>query len=286
MIKLQNFKRTKNLDKTTKDLAEKNRQRIEARLLQERIKEDKFQEELKIKKKNDPNFRDYDKEPLIIQSYEKFFVLTLLVSSFIFAGIFAGILNELRWREVPRELLWLSLIPMSYIIIVAFFQKFKFKNHKIKFTNHYIEFYDYEKSKRQCKIIKDELARPFFTECTMKKSMPDVFFNLLMILAISLTFLSTGFLKTIYLLISFYLANLALKFIVYIFLNRSLKGFRIFPFIQVAKSQHIVSMYGALLSARYYLIYLYNDEIYKEVKKYFLQKNINIDNLPKSYNML
>ena len=33
-------------------------------------------------------------------------------------------------------------------------------------------------------------------------------------------------------------------------------------------------MYGALLSARYYLVYLYNDEIYKEVKKYFLQKNI------------
>lgn len=45
-------------------------------------------------------------------------------------------------------------------------------------------------------------------------------------------------------------------------------------------------MYGTLLSARYYLVYLYNDEICKEVKKYFLQKNINIDNLPKSYNIL
>lgn len=44
-------------------------------------------------------------------------------------------------------------------------------------------------------------------------------------------------------------------------------------------------MYGALLSARYYLIYLYNYEIYKEVKQYFLQKNIDIDNLPKSYNI-
>ena len=77
-------------------------------------------------------------------------------------------LNELRWREVPRELLWLSLIPMGYIIIVAIFQKFKFKNHKIKFTNRYIEFYDYGKLKRQCKILEDKLARPFFTQCTMK----------------------------------------------------------------------------------------------------------------------
>ena len=88
-------------------------------------------------------------------------------------------LNELRWREVPRELLWLSLIPMGYIIIVTIFQKFKFKNHKIKFTNRYIEFYDYGKLKRQCKILEDELARPFFTQCTMKKSI-NVFFDFIL----------------------------------------------------------------------------------------------------------
>lgn len=274
-----------NLENDIKQKAEQLRKNAEAKIQQAQIKEQKYQQWLENQKKNNPNFRDYDENPLIIQSYEEFFVLTLLVSSFLFACILAGMLNELRWREVPRELLWLSLIPMSYIIIVAIFQKFKFKNHKIKFTNRYIEFYDYGKLKRQCKILEDELARPFFTQCTMKKSIPDIFFDLFMILLIILSFLSSGILE-MYFFISFYLANLILKFLFYIFTSKSLKNFKIFPFIQVNKPHHTVPMYGALLSARYYLVYLYNDEIYKKVKKYFLQKNINIDNLPKSYNIL
>lgn len=179
-------------------------------------------------------------------------------------------LNEFRWREMPRELLWSSLIPMSYIIIVAIFQKFKFKNHKIKFTNRYIEFYDYGKLKRQCKILEDELVRPFFTQCTMKKSIPDILFDLFIILLIILSFLSFGILE-MYFLISFYLTNLILKFLFYIFTSKSLKNFKIFSFIQVNKPHGTVSMYG-VLSAGYYLVYLYNNEIYKEVKKYFLQK--------------
>ena len=273
------------MENDIKQKAEQLRKNAEAKIQQAQIKEQKYQQWLENQKKNNPNFRDYDENPLIIQSYEEFFVLTLLVSSFLFACILAGMLNELRWREVPRELLWLSLIPMSYIIIVAIFQKFKFKNHKIKFTNRYIEFYDYGKLKRQCKILEDELARPFFTQCTMKKSIPDIFFDLFMILLIILSFLSSGILE-MYFFISFYLANLILKFLFYIFTSKSLKNFKIFPFIQVNKPHHTVPMYGALLSARYYLVYLYNDEIYKKVKKYFLQKNINIDNLPKSYNIL
>ena len=273
------------MENDIKQKAEQLRKNTEAKIQQAQIKEQKYQQWLENQKKNNPNFRDYDENPLIIQSCEEFFVLTLLVSSFLFACILAGMLNELRWREVPRELLWLSLIPMGYIIIVAIFQKFKFKNHKIKFTNRYIEFYDYGKLKRQCKILEDELARPFFTQCTMKKSIPDIFFDLFMILLIILSFLSSGILE-MYFLISFYLANLILKFLFYIFTSKSLKNFKIFPFIQVNKPHHTVPMYGALLSARYYLVYLYNDEIYKEVKKYFLQKNINIDNLPKSYNIL
>ena len=274
-----------NLENDIKQKAEQLRKNAEAKIQQAQIKEQKYQQWLENQKKNNPNFRDYDENPLIIQSYEEFFVLTLLVSSFLFACILAGILDELRWREVPRELLWLSLIPMGYIIIVAIFQKFKFKNHKIKFTNRYIEFYDYGKLKRQCKILEDELARPFFTQCTMKKSIPDIFFDLFMILLIILSFLSSGILE-MYFLISFYLANLILKFLFYIFTSKSLKNFKIFSFIQVNKPYSTMPMYGTLLSARYYLVYLYNDEIYKEVKKYFLQKNINIDNLPKSYNTL
>ena len=149
-------------EKIMREKAEQMTKKAEMKIQQAKEKEAKYQQWLENKKQTDPNFRDYDENPLIIQSYEEFFVLTLWISSFVFAGIFAGILNELRWGKVPRELLCLSLIPISYIVIVAILQKFKFKNHKIKFTNHHIEFYDYGKLKRKCKIVEDELGRTFF----------------------------------------------------------------------------------------------------------------------------
>ena len=276
------------MENDIKQRAEQLRKNAEAKIQQAQIREQKYQQWLENQKQNNPNFRDYDENPLIIQSYEEFFILTLLGSSSISCLILFGLLENL-WDYGTIEdkvFFWFSLIPITYIVIVAIFQKFKFKNHKIKFTNRYIKFYDYGKLKRQCKILEDELARPFFTQCTIKKSKFDILFNLFMVLVISLTFLSAGILETMYFLISFYLANLILKFLFYIFASKSLKNFKIFPFIQVDKPHHTVPMYGALLSAIYYLIHLYNDEIYKEVKKYFLQKNINIDDLPKSYNIL
>lgn len=87
---------------------------------------------------------------------------------------------------------------------------------------------------------------------------------------------------------SFYFSNLLIKLFFYLFINFSLKGFKIFPFINIAdKSYTTPSAYSGIgLTARYFMIYLYNDEIYKEIKKYFLQQCINIDDLPKSYNVL
>ena len=101
------------------------------------------------------------------------------------------------------------------------------------------------------------------------------------ILLIGLIIFSKGF--AILIVIFFYISHLIFRFIFYIFLNRSFKGFLTFPFIKVADETFTAHGYGSVFSSRYFLVYLYNDEIYKEVKKYFLQKNINIDDLPKSY---
>ena len=266
------------MENDIKQRAEQLKKNAEAKMQQAQLKEQKYQQELELQKKNNPNFRDYDKEPLIIQSYEEFFVLTLRISSCFFAGIFAGILNELRWGKVPRELLWFSLIPITFIIIVAIFQKFKFKNHKIKFTNHNIEFYDYGKLKRKCKIAEDELGRTFFANSCVKTETYHiiVYFIVIFILIIDGS-------KLLLPLILFYLVNLMFKFIFYLFINRNLKGFSALPFVRISNEVYTVSMYATPISGRYFMIYIYNDEIYKEVKKYFLQKNINIDNLPKSY---
>ena len=142
------------MENDIKQRAEQLRKNAEAKIQQAQIKEQKYQQWLENQKQNNPNFRDYDENPLIIQSYEEFFVLTLLSSSFISCLILFGLLENL-WDYGTIEdkvFFWFSLIPITYIVIVAIFQKFKFKNHKIKFTNRYIEFYDYGKLKRQCKI--------------------------------------------------------------------------------------------------------------------------------------
>ena len=266
------------MENDIKQRAEQLKKNAEAKMQQAQLKEQKYQQELEFQKKNNPNFRDYDKEPLIIQSYEEFFVLTLRISSCVFAGIFAGILNELRWGKVPRELLCLSLIPISYIVIVAIFQKFKFKNHKIKFTNHNIEFYDYGKLKRKCKITEDELGRTFFANSCVKT---ETFHIIVYFIAIVLLIVGGGKLLLPFILL--YLSNLMFKFIFYLFINKNLKCFSALPFIRISNEVFTVSMYATPISGRYFMIYLYNDEIYKEVRRYFFQQGINIDNLPKSY---
>jgi len=113
------------LENDIKQKAEQLKKNAEAKIQQAQIKEQKYQQWLENQKQNNPNFRDYDENPLIIQSYEEFFVSTLWTSSFLFCSIFSGILQELRRGEIPQEFLWISLIPITFIIIVAFFQKFK-----------------------------------------------------------------------------------------------------------------------------------------------------------------
>ena len=128
------------MENDIKQRAEQLRKNAEAKIQQAQIKEQKYQQWLENQKQNNPNFRDYDENPLILQSYEEFFVLTLLGSSFISCLILFGLLENL-WDYGTIEdkvFFWFSLIPITYIVIVAIFQKFKFKNHKIKFTNRYI----------------------------------------------------------------------------------------------------------------------------------------------------
>lgn len=80
-----------------------------------------------------------------------------------------------------------------------------------------------------------------------------------------------------------YLVNFLIKFVLYISINGHLKGFKFFCCIRVCEQHNPAhwnkdeEIYGA------HLIYLYNNAVYDEVKKYFLQRNINIDNLPKRY---
>lgn len=71
------------MENDIKQKAEQLRKNAEAKIQQAQIKEQKYQQWLENQKKNNPNFRDYDENPLIIQSYEEFFVFN--IACFIFS---------------------------------------------------------------------------------------------------------------------------------------------------------------------------------------------------------
>ena len=147
---------------------------------------------------------------------------------------------------------------------------------EIRFTDQYIEFLDKGVVKRQCKVEEEVLRRNFSTENFRTSS-----FIVLVVLCVG----SLGLFLVA--LIFIYIINMLLKLIVYFYINRSLKGFKIFPFIKVARPGYGKYLYNAVaIAAHYYLIYLYSSEIYDEVREYFLQKNINIDYIKKDYTVL
>ncbi|WP_270875679.1 hypothetical protein [Campylobacter sp. CS_ED2] len=274
-----------NNEKIMREKAEQMAKNAEMKIQKAQTKEAKYQQWLENKKQTDPNFRDYDENPLIIKSYEWFFVKTLFLGSLYFGGLFFWIFMSIFKGSdilgVRNEYLQFGLLLMACIIVIYIIYKLKHKDHTIKFTNKYIEFYDDGKLKRQHKIVYDDLVRPFF----LAGKDIDAFSAFITIATICFGIFISLTIVGFILIVSIYFANFLIKLCFYIFLNRNLKGFKVFPFIRIAKfaSYERPLPYNAFLSMKYFMIYLYNDEIYKEVKKYFLQKDIDIDRLSKTY---
>jgi len=254
--------------------------------------ESKKEKELELQKRNNPNFRDYDKDPLIIKCYDEIFWLLGMGNMvvWILGAYLLYILIELysgNFFSKINEFIIVGFLPVGYTIAAFIIHKNYFSDYKIKFTNMYIEFIHKGKIRKSCPIEIDQLEKPFFADARGK--LMGVFGNLIFgilnfILIIS--FFIIGFAKQdpfAFFFVAFaYLANFLIKFALYLSINGNLKGFKFFPCIKVceqswANAVREVHIYGA------HLIYLYNNEVYKEVKKYFLQRNINIDDLPIRY---
>jgi len=77
------------------------------------------------------------------------------------------------------------------------------------------------------------------------------------------------------------------KLCFYIFLNRNLKYFRLFPIIIIDEPLYpncFLSSEAYILAGKYYYVYIFNEDQYKEIKTYFLdRKNIDIDEVKKYY---
>lgn len=220
------------------------------------------------------NARNYDKDPIIIKNYEKFFVYARL---FIILPT-SGLLISFIWDIVDFGHIYVddyleACIMILLISVITYIFTAIRNKREIRFTNQYIEFLDKGIVKRQCKVKEEVLRRNFSTENFRASS-----FIVLVVLCVG----SLGLFLVA--LIFMYITNMLLKLIVYFYINHSLKGFKIFPFIKVARPGYGKYLYNAVaISAHYYLIYLYSSEIYDEVREYFLQKNINIDYIKKDY---
>ena len=218
--------------------------------------------------------RDYDKDPIIIKNYEKFFVYAHLL---VFLQV-SGLLISFIWDIVDFGHIYVddyleACIMILLISVITYIFTAIRNKREIRFTDQYIEFLDKGVVKRQCDVDKDKLCKNFST-----RNFRTSFFIVLVIFCVG----SLGFFFVF--LLCMYVANIFIKFVVYFCINKGIKGFKIFPFIKVARPGYGKYLYNAVaIAAHYYLIYLYSSEIYDEVREYFLQKNINIDYIKKDY---
>ena len=223
------------------------------------------------------NARNYDKDPIIIKNYEKFFVYAHLL---VFLQV-SGLLLSFIWDIVDFGYIYVddyleACIMILLIAVITYIFTAIRNKREIRFTDQYIEFLDKGVVKRQCKVEKDKLCKNFSTQN---------FSTSWFIAGIILCIGSLGIILVI--LFFMYVANVFIKFVVYFCINKGIKGFKIFPFIKVDEPWHGGYLYySVVVSAHYYLIYLYSSEIYDEVREYFLQKNINIDYIKKDYTVL
>lgn len=219
--------------------------------------------------------RDYDKDPLIITDYSNFIDFTLCGASFFCAmSLFLFAINYFDDKSDSFFTCFsFILIAFAFTLLTYVFFMF-FYRREIKFTSRCIEFIQKGKVKRRYCITKNhDMIRPFFVGDNKGLDLSDKAF--IFIIFIGMTLIS----ESLFLLfaLAYYLSNLAIKFLLYLILNGNFWGFTAFPFIKLG------TKYLGFRARRHFLMYFYNEKIYDEVGEYFLQKDINIDEIEKSY---
>lgn len=238
------------------------------------------------------NKRDYDKEPLIIKNYEKFFVYNLFVFPFLFALTVALTIRDLFDKNESLGGIAGFSIVMIFFLVFEFATTYKLyvenSDSKICFKNNCIEFYDeFElKSVTYVSNIENYMCKPFFTNWHLQGEHKTIKY-VIMTIFLCLAIVGEYTIVLIMLFICFYIGILIVKILVFYKINENLKGFT--PFLSIIvdkpKSPDIKSAVNAtIFNSQYYSIYILNKNDYLKIKKYFLiRKNINIDKIRKEY---
>lgn len=227
--------------------------------------------------------RDYDNEPIIIKNYEKFFVYSFLVLllpiSTLHAFLIIDFINH-KNIDIVQYFAILFIILLSTVIISVF--TIIRPRQEIKFTNKYIEFISDDLVEKRCEIDENALSLNFsigILASSYEIGKSEKIFLYFIAIFMCITWWNIFFIAVFFT----YLFGFLLNFILYLFINSNLKGFRVLPFIRIARPSYGRWFRNKPVYPRYYLVYLYNQKIYDEIKEYFLLKSVNINNIKKDY---
>ena len=227
--------------------------------------------------------RDYDKDPIAIKNYEKFFVYSSLVLLLPISTLHAFLIIDFINHDdidIVQYFAILFIILLS-IVIISIFTVIR-PRQEIKFTNNYIEFISDDLVEKCCEIDENALSLNFsigILASSYETGKSEKIFLYFIAIFMCVTWWNIFFIAVFFT----YLFGFLLNFILYLFINRNLKGFRILPFIRIARPSYGRWFRNKPVYPRYYLVYLYNQKIYDEIKEYFLQKSVNINNVKKDY---
>nr|WP_314441782.1 hypothetical protein [uncultured Campylobacter sp.] len=227
--------------------------------------------------------RDYDKEPIAIKNYEKFFVYSFLVLLLPISTLHVFLIIDFINHDdidIVRYFAILFIILLSTVIISTF--TIIRPRQEIKFTNNYIEFISDGLVEKRCEIDENALSLNF--SIGILASLYEIGKSEKIFLCFIVIFMCVTWWDIFFIAIFFtYLFGFLLNFILYLFINKNLKGFKALPFIRIARPSYGRWFRNKPVYPRYYLVYLHNQKIYDEIKEYFLQKSVNINNVKKDY---
>lgn len=227
--------------------------------------------------------RDYDKDPIAIKNYEKFFVYSFLVlllpTSTLHTFLIIDFINHEDIDMV--QYFAISFIILLSTVIISIFTVIR-PRQEIKFTNKYIQFISDGLVEKRCEIDENALSLNFsigILASSYEIGKSEKIFLYFIAIFMCVTWWNIFFIAVFFT----YLFGFLLNFILYLFINRNLKGFRILPFIRIARPSYGRWFRNKPVYPRYYLVYLYNQKIYDKIREYFLRKSVNINSVKKDY---
>ena len=236
--------------------------------------------------------RDYDKDPIILKNYEYLYQKLLMVFSLFIGGVFAIIVN-FDWKASDAVdysakdgiYLILFLSFLSLFIILPELIDYRKERPMIQLKNNQIEFYEKDKIAHveQCENLQHNMDWSFFIgNFKGKRGLLYMFMAVLLCLVFMTIDLVVVRWFLSFVLFQF-VGNILVKFIFCLVLGKSGdRRFSLFPALRVGEPHY--GHIGLFACSRYYLIPIFRNSIYFELKEYFLTRhNININDVDKIY---